>query len=98
MEFSILFQSVLNDIDSGVHWHRCKLCLNIIGDDLLPFFKLDVHNLFHEVLGVFDVVEGHWHMSGLKILASSMATLYVTTPLLDTISLKGVVFFFVNFG
>ena len=41
---------------------------------------------------VFLIWWGEWPTSGLMMLANSLATPYVTAPLLETMSLRGAIF------
>ena len=86
VEFCILFQSILGDVNSRVHWHRHKQCLDIMLGYVLPLFKFDVLYLFYIVLGIF-VVMRELTMSDQRTLASSFVT-----PYMGTMGLKGCAF------
>ena len=56
-----------------------------------PLLYLDGFSLLHEVLGISDMV-GEPPTRGQRMLAISLATVYVIEPLLDTMSLRGMLF------
>ena len=65
-----------------------KRALTSYEDMHSPLLQLDGFGLFHEVLGISDMV-GEPPTRGQRMLAISLATPYVIEPLLDIIGLRG---------
>ena len=58
---------------------------------MVPPLYLDGFGLFYKVLGVSDMVGGT-PTRGLRMFATSLATLYVIEPIQDTMGLRGCLF------
>ena len=57
-EGAVLLKSLLDYVDGGLYWNRCKECLYIIGGDDVPWFQPFALELLDEVLGIFEVMWG----------------------------------------
>ena len=57
-EGAVLLKSLLDYVDGGLYWNRCKEVLYIIGGDDVPWFQPFALELLDEVLGIFDMMWG----------------------------------------
>ena len=54
LEFLVIFQQLLDDVNCRFGWHRCEQGLHIIGNNAFMWLQPDVFNLLHKVYGVLD--------------------------------------------